>query len=375
MDTTNINALARAAEARANEAIEIALLRRASTSSNATLSTLNCHVDAMPAAAPRVTANLSNVNTISPPNANDDRMTSLVLKKEQLQNVAQPQAREPAAAASARAPPNSSRKLSFVEKLHAVLSNKHFANIITWMPSGKAFCILDKESFTKKVLPTCFREVQFESFSRRIKRWGFRKMYTTGLKQVTYTHDLFQKDRIDLLKTMNGKPGQAATNAAPLNVDDAAKFEAAMTEQAALEKTLVATSATAQKQEMKTVQLPVKKRFVPFHEGTINGTVASTVGTNQGTFRFNGRPVFVGYDQSALYAPAQLQLQQIQMHEMAMMNRRHCQPMTSSTFGGSLLEARLVPYQGAADMNVARQLSSLDDAIAECEEKLAFYRA
>jgi hypothetical protein len=49
--------------------------------------------------------------------------------------------------------------------------------------------------------------------------------------------------------------------------------------------------------------------------------------------------------------------------------------MTSSTFGGSLLEARLVPYQGAADMNVARQLSSLDDAIAECEEKLAFYRA
>ncbi|KAL7505925.1 hypothetical protein ACHAXN_003314 [Cyclotella atomus] len=337
MDRANIDALAMAAEVRANEGI--GELRRVSTSGTATLSTRNLHVDAMPAAAPRVTGNLSNVHAfINAPNANDDRMPSLSFKKEQLQNVAQPQALKPAAAA--HAPPNSIRKLSFVEKLHAILSNKHFAKIITWLPSGKLFCILDKEKFIKKVLPMYFREVQFKMFSRRIKRWGF-----------------------------------PATNEPPLNVDDAAKFEAAMTEQAALEKTLVATPAAAQKQERKTVQLPVKKRFVPFHEGTINGTVASTVGTNQGTFRFNGRPVFVGYDQSALYAPAQLQLQQIQMHEMAMMNRRHCQPMTSSTFGGSLLEARLVPYQGAADMNVARQLSSLDDAIAECEEKLAFYRA
>ncbi|KAL3785929.1 hypothetical protein ACHAWO_001222 [Cyclotella atomus] len=203
MDRANIDALAMAAEVRANEGI--GELRRVSTSGTATLSTRNLHVDAMPAAAPRVTGNLSNVHAfINAPNANDDRMPSLSFKKEQLQNVAQPQALKPAAAA--HAPPNSIRKLSFVEKLHAILSNKHFTKIITWLPSGKLFCILDKEKFIKKVLPMYFREVQFEMFSRRIKRWGFRKMYTTGLKQTTYTHDLFQKDHIDLLKTMNGKP-------------------------------------------------------------------------------------------------------------------------------------------------------------------------
>ncbi|KAL3765229.1 hypothetical protein ACHAWO_009306 [Cyclotella atomus] len=234
---------------------------------------------------------------------------------------------EPTAVAAVRAPPNSRRKMSFAEKLYAILADKHLAKIITWLPSGKSFCILDKERFTKKVLPTYFREVQFDSFSRRIKRWGFRKMYTTGLKQVTYTHDLFQKDQIDLLKAMNGKPGQAAPNEAPGNaVADAAKFEDAMNEQ--------------------------------------------RVPTND-TFRFNERPALVGYEQRAMFAPSQLQPEQIQMHEMAMMNRRPYPPMASSTIRGLLFEARLVPYQGAADVNVARQLSTLDDAIAECEEQLA----
>jgi hypothetical protein len=362
MDTTNIYALATAAEARANEAIA----RRMSTT--------------MHVAARRVPGNLSNVHAIiDAPDSKDDRMPGLSFPRNQLQKVAQPQAREPAAAA--RAPPNSRRKMNFAEKLYAILADKHLDNIIMWLPSGKSFCILDKERFTNEVLPTYFREVKFESFSRRINRWGFRKMYTTGLKQVTYTHDLFQKDRFDLLKKMNGKPGQAASSEAPGNADaDAAKFEAAVTEQVCLEKTLLArpAAAKAQKQERTNVriqgtnvQMPVEKRFVPFNQGAIGGTFASTAGTNQDTFRFNERPALVGYEQRAMFAPSQLQLEQIQIHEMAMMNRRHYQPMASSTIRGSLFEARPVSYQGAADMNVARQLSTLDNDIAECEEQLA----
>jgi hypothetical protein len=139
-------------------------------------------------------------------------------------------------------------------------------------------------------------------------------------------------------------------------VADAAKFEDAMTEQAALEKTFVATPAVVQKQYRPNVQMPVEKRFVPFNQVTI----ASVEGTNKGTFSFNGLPALIGYDQSALVAPSQSQtwLQQTQMHEMTIMNRRACQPMASTTFGHSPLEARLVTYQVNADMNVARQLSS-----------------
>jgi hypothetical protein len=237
MNTSNMYALATAAEERrANQAI--AQLRRASTSSNATVSTLNLHADAPPAAAPGVPGNLSHVHDIANvPTANDNRMPNLSFQKEQLQIVAQPQVQAPTAAASG-ALSNSRRKPSFADKLHAILSNKNLANIITWLPSGKSFCILDKEIFVRKVLPTYFRDVQFDSFSRRIKRWGFRRMYTTGLKQVTYTHDLFQKDRIDLLKMMNGRSEQATSIEAPRDaVVDAAKIEAAVTEQVTLEKT------------------------------------------------------------------------------------------------------------------------------------------
>jgi len=57
----------------------------------------------------------------------------------------------------------------------------------------------------KKILPKFFREAKFESFSRRLKRWGFRKVYTTGLSQTIFSHDLFHRDRPDLCKEMNGR--------------------------------------------------------------------------------------------------------------------------------------------------------------------------
>ncbi|KAL7510185.1 hypothetical protein ACHAXN_012512 [Cyclotella atomus] len=178
-------------------------------------------------------------------------MLSLSFGKEgQLQKVAQPQVQPPSIAAAC-APSNSRRKPCFVEKLHIIVSNKNLNKIIMWLPPSKSFCILNKERFTNEVLPMYFHKVKFEWFSRRIKRRGFHKMYTTGLKQVTYTHDLFQKDCIDLLKMMNGKPGQA-------DVADAAKFEAAMTKQVCLEKTLLArpAAAVAKKQERKNVKMP-----------------------------------------------------------------------------------------------------------------------
>jgi hypothetical protein len=197
-------------------------------------------------------------------------------QKEQLRKVSLPPVQAPSAA----------------DKLFAILSNKHLANIITWLPSGKSFCILDKERFVDKVLPLYFCEVQFDSFSCRMKRWGFCKVYTTGLKQVTFTHDMFQKDCIDLLKKMSGRSEQAASSKAPQNVVvDAAKFEAAISEQVALEKALLARPFAAQKQERANVQMQASKPFVP------DCTYDAKVGANQGTFRFNEQPFFVGHEQ------------------------------------------------------------------------------
>mmetsp|Transcript_41099 Transcript_41099/g.70329 ORF Transcript_41099/g.70329 Transcript_41099/m.70329 type:complete len:420 (+) Transcript_41099:121-1380(+) len=101
--------------------------------------------------------------------------------------------------------PSRRRKPNFAEKLHSVLNNKECRHAIAWLPSGRSFCITNQEEFVKKILPKFFREAKFESFSRRLKRWGFRKVYTTGLSQTIFSHDLFHRDRPDLCKTMNGR--------------------------------------------------------------------------------------------------------------------------------------------------------------------------
>lgn len=121
--------------------------------------------------------------------------------------------------------PNRKKSASFVDKLHAMLANKNIQHITAWLPSGKSFVILEKEAFTKTVLPSYFKEAKFESFSRRIKRCGFKKAYANGQKSIVYSHEMFQKDRLDLCKTMNGRASD--------NQKDEAKDDTNKTVQAA----------------------------------------------------------------------------------------------------------------------------------------------
>jgi len=101
--------------------------------------------------------------------------------------------------------PSRRRKPNFAEKLHLILNSNECHHSVAWLPSGRSFCITDQDEFVKKILPKFFREAKFESFSRRLKRWGFRKVYTTGMSQIIFSHDLFHRDRPDLCKVMNGR--------------------------------------------------------------------------------------------------------------------------------------------------------------------------
>jgi hypothetical protein len=98
------------------------------------------------------------------------------------------------------------RKPNFAEKLHALLTKAdRYHDTISWMPSGRSFVIANQEKFVKEVLPKYLKEAKFESFSRRLKRWGFRKVYTNGMGQEIFSHDSFHRDRPDLCKDMNGR--------------------------------------------------------------------------------------------------------------------------------------------------------------------------
>lgn len=383
MNTSNIDALATAAEVRANEAkVDVSL---GFTKANASFNLL-AEDSRAATAMPSPRGDAVPLPPLPPIAGTAPRLPDTAAGHLQIghqRDAAQPQV-EARAAAAAPAPSKSRRKPSFADKLHAILANKHLAKIITWLPSGKSFCILDKERFTKNVLPTYFREAKFESFSRRIKRWGFRKMYTTGLKQVIYTHDLFQKDRLDLSKMMNGRADQAASSAAPQDdVVDAAKFEDAMAEQVALvEKNLMArnraSSAAAppaqekqmMMQKMRSHQVPVKKRFVlPSHQGhhvmssqqlpMKYEPIASSFPHNNNMGHMNTMNPMMNH--------MDMTMNQVQMGGM-MYPPRQMMPSHASNFQLQLSQRQSASRQNS---NLAMQISSLDEDIAEYEEQLA----
>ncbi|KAK1745379.1 hypothetical protein QTG54_003303 [Skeletonema marinoi] len=49
-----------------------------------------------------------------------------------------------------------------------------FAQAVTWLPHGRAFRILDKDTFMKEVVPMFFNQTKIRSFNRQLHLWGFR---------------------------------------------------------------------------------------------------------------------------------------------------------------------------------------------------------
>lgn len=62
---------------------------------------------------------------------------------------------------------------------------------ISWLPNGKSFCIHNKKQFTKIVLPKYFNNIQFSSFTRQMRRWGFKAVQGFQRNSASYSHPLF----------------------------------------------------------------------------------------------------------------------------------------------------------------------------------------
>ena len=77
------------------------------------------------------------------------------------------------------------------------------ADTIAWLPSGKSFCISNKEKFVNTILPKFFKsKASFSSFERRLKVWGFQKIDTTTHLYIL-SHDSFTKDSLFKADSLN----------------------------------------------------------------------------------------------------------------------------------------------------------------------------
>ncbi|KAL3792953.1 hypothetical protein HJC23_010966 [Cyclotella cryptica] len=110
------------------------------------------------------------------------------------------------------APPPNSRVLpakfdhdvpmTFPQKLMEILSNSQISDIITWLPNGKGFIILQKRKFASEVMPLYFKHSKFTSFTRKLNRWGFVRV-TKGPESGAYYHKYFQRGEHSLCMQMH----------------------------------------------------------------------------------------------------------------------------------------------------------------------------
>lgn len=93
----------------------------------------------------------------------------------------------------------------FPERLMALLESKKHEECIRWNERGDAFGLIP-EDFTQKVLKAHFQGTKFESFTRKLNRWGFKRIIDKFFSEemFVYRHDMFRRGKPELLQLMKG---------------------------------------------------------------------------------------------------------------------------------------------------------------------------
>jgi hypothetical protein len=81
------------------------------------------------------------------------------------------------------------KEATFPAKLHSILSNPEFEDIISWLPHGRSWRILQQEAFEERVIPLYFRHSRYSSFARQVNGWGFGRV-TRGSDYKSYYHEV-----------------------------------------------------------------------------------------------------------------------------------------------------------------------------------------
>jgi hypothetical protein len=97
--------------------------------------------------------------------------------------------------------------LVHIERICAKSGKREESEAIGWLPGGKSFVIRDKDLFCSTWLPRFFSHAKFSSFTRKLYRWGFRKInpavaVTERASAVVFSNEHFHRDNMELLQSM-----------------------------------------------------------------------------------------------------------------------------------------------------------------------------
>lgn len=98
---------------------------------------------------------------------------------------------------------------------------------ISWLPTGKAFKVHDKERFVKEVMPSFFGTQSFKTFQRNLNLWGFTRV-SKGPQKDVCSHPLFLKGFPAVCQSMKRivLKGTGRGNRAPLGGVDVSSVQA-----------------------------------------------------------------------------------------------------------------------------------------------------
>lgn len=97
-------------------------------------------------------------------------------------------------------------KMFFPKKLHEILTNAEFEQIISWMPHGRAWKLHNRDLFHSEVAPKYFHQQKFASFTRQLTGWGFKRLAKQGPDFNAYYHQCFLRERPDLVVLIKRVP-------------------------------------------------------------------------------------------------------------------------------------------------------------------------
>lgn len=83
---------------------------------------------------------------------------------------------DPKEAAALNTQNPTTKEPTFPVKLHMILSNPEFQDIIAWLPHGRSWRILQQKAFEDRVIPLYFRHGRYSSFARQVNGWNFRRI-------------------------------------------------------------------------------------------------------------------------------------------------------------------------------------------------------
>lgn len=83
---------------------------------------------------------------------------------------------------------------TFAEILMGLLFDDEYSNIVTFLPDGLSFGIINAKVFADEVMPKVLGIRTFSSFVRKLHRWGFERILEKKTHDVdVFRHHLFRK--------------------------------------------------------------------------------------------------------------------------------------------------------------------------------------